>query len=65
MTENSSVIDWEKTSLKPYVEMLDLHVRGLMEKSRIIKRQNGTYVEVSIHASTHKSSVGGEASLEY
>ncbi|KLO19383.1 prim-pol domain-containing protein [Schizopora paradoxa] len=33
--------DWEKTSLKPYVDILDAHVRGLMEISRLKRRQNG------------------------
>lgn len=26
--------DWERTSLRPYVEMLDTHVRGLMQETR-------------------------------
>ncbi|KAF8842917.1 prim-pol domain-containing protein [Paxillus ammoniavirescens] len=30
--------DWEKTSLKPYVEMLDRHTMGLMEEVRRTKR---------------------------
>jgi len=33
--------DWEKTSLKPYVEMLDSHCRGLLEEMRLKKRQIG------------------------
>lgn len=31
--------DWERTSLKPYVDMLDDHVRGLMDEVRRIKRE--------------------------
>jgi len=30
--------NWEKTSLKPYVEMLDRHTMGLMEEVRRTKR---------------------------
>ncbi|KAL0959850.1 hypothetical protein HGRIS_011526 [Hohenbuehelia grisea] len=40
-TEESSAVhhaDWEKTSLKPYVEMLDRHCMGLMEETRKVKR---------------------------
>ncbi|KAH8113747.1 prim-pol domain-containing protein [Phellopilus nigrolimitatus] len=33
--------DWERTSLKPYVEMLDMHVRGVMEEVRRRKREQG------------------------
>lgn len=32
--------DWEKTSLKPYVEMMDKHTMGLMEDVRRAKRTN-------------------------
>jgi DNA primase small subunit len=32
--------DWEKTSLKPYVEMLDRHTTGLMEDVRRARRAN-------------------------
>lgn len=32
--------DWEKTSLKPYVEMLDRHTMGLMEDVRRTRRAN-------------------------
>ncbi|KAJ7600693.1 hypothetical protein C8J56DRAFT_14989 [Mycena floridula] len=35
MDENRS--DWEKTSLKPYVEILDRHIAGLMEEVRKVK----------------------------
>ncbi|TFK92525.1 prim-pol domain-containing protein [Polyporus arcularius HHB13444] len=31
--------DWERTSLKPYVEMLDKHVMGLMEETRKSKQK--------------------------
>ncbi len=33
--------DWERTSLKPYVEMLDKHVMGLMEETRKSKQKMG------------------------
>lgn len=33
--------DWEKTSLKPYVEMLDKHALALMEEVRRVKRERG------------------------
>lgn len=32
--------DWEKTSLKPYVEMLDRHTIALMEDVRKTRRAN-------------------------
>ncbi|KAI0631346.1 prim-pol domain-containing protein [Trametes polyzona] len=31
--------DWEKTSLKPYVDMLDKHVQGLLEETRKVKQK--------------------------
>ncbi|KAH9916996.1 prim-pol domain-containing protein [Epithele typhae] len=31
--------DWERTSLKKYVDMLDQHVLGLMEETRKVKQQ--------------------------
>ncbi|EJF59302.1 prim-pol domain-containing protein [Dichomitus squalens LYAD-421 SS1] len=31
--------DWERTSLKPYVELLDRHARGLMEETRRAKQK--------------------------
>lgn len=33
--------DWERTSLKPYVDMLDKHAMSLMEEVRKIKQQTG------------------------
>jgi len=33
--------DWQKTSMKPYVEMLDRHVAALMEEVRRAKREAG------------------------
>jgi DNA primase small subunit len=33
--------DWEKTSLKPYVDMMDKHALALMEEVRRNKRGNG------------------------
>lgn len=38
--------DWENTSLKPYVEMLDEHVLRIMEQVRRVKRGTGKYVLV-------------------
>ena len=35
------LIEWEKTSLKPYVDMLDAHAIGLMNKMRRVKREAG------------------------
>ncbi|KAF9445898.1 DNA primase catalytic subunit [Macrolepiota fuliginosa MF-IS2] len=34
--------DWEKTSLKPYVDMLNQHASRLMEKTRLEKRATGS-----------------------
>ena len=34
--------DWERTSLKPYVDMLDKHVMALMEETRKVKQKTGT-----------------------
>ncbi|KAL1948892.1 hypothetical protein VTO73DRAFT_10698 [Trametes versicolor] len=31
--------DWERTSLKPYVDMLDKHVMGLLEETRRVKQK--------------------------
>ncbi|KAI8974875.1 prim-pol domain-containing protein [Trametes punicea] len=31
--------DWERTSLKPYVDMLDKHVMGLLEETRKMKQK--------------------------
>ncbi|KAK7045734.1 p48 polypeptide of DNA primase [Paramarasmius palmivorus] len=33
--------DWERTALKPYVDMLNMHVQGLMEEVRREKREMG------------------------
>lgn len=33
--------DWERTSLKPYVDMLDKHVMGLLEETRRVKQKTG------------------------
>lgn len=32
------MIDWEHTSLQPYIKMLDEHVSAIMEETRRIKR---------------------------
>ena len=34
-------VDWEKTSLKPYVDLLDKHALSLMEEVRKEKRKTG------------------------
>ncbi|KAF9225870.1 prim-pol domain-containing protein [Gyrodon lividus] len=44
--------DWEKTSLKPYVEMLDRHTMGLMEDVRRSKRATAA----SHHGKTESAS---------
>ena len=35
--------DWEKTSLKPYVEMLNQHAARLMDEARRLKRETGLF----------------------
>jgi hypothetical protein len=35
--------DWEKTSLKPYIEMLDKFAANLMNETRLAKRAAGKY----------------------
>lgn len=35
--------DWEKTSLKPYIDLLDKHVAALMAETRQVKREMGTF----------------------
>ena len=39
------VLDWERTSLKPYVEMLEKHALSLMSVVRRDRIANGQYVE--------------------
>jgi hypothetical protein len=34
-------VDWEKTSLKPYIDLLDKHALSLMEEVRIDRRKTG------------------------
>ena len=34
-------VDWEKTSLKPYIDLLDKHALSLMEEVRKEKRKTG------------------------
>ncbi len=45
--EGASVVehhaDWERTSLKPYVDMLDKHVLGLLEETRKVKQKTGKW----------------------
>lgn len=36
-------LDWEKTSLKPYVDMLDKHALRLMDEVRKTKRETGVF----------------------
>ncbi|KAI0941984.1 hypothetical protein AcW1_009677 [Taiwanofungus camphoratus] len=38
--------DWEKTSLKPFVDMLDRHVMALMEEVRWRKRGTGSWSKI-------------------
>ncbi|TFK74602.1 prim-pol domain-containing protein [Pluteus cervinus] len=38
-TESSSLPDWHKTALRPYIDMLDKHVQGIMDDA---KRSKGT-----------------------
>lgn len=45
------VLDWEKTSLKPYVEILDKHALGLMEQLRRDRRGTGSYFVLRTPAS--------------
>ena len=35
--------DWEKTSLKPYVEMFDRHAQTVMGDMRKVKREQGEW----------------------
>lgn len=37
IADENFFVDWERTSLKPYVEMLERHARGLMEEVRLSK----------------------------
>ena len=34
-------VDWEKTSLKPYIDLLDKHALSLMEEVRKDRRKTG------------------------
>lgn len=45
-------IDWEKTSLKPYIDILDRHAKGLMEEVRRSKRESGEYCSHTIFPHT-------------
>lgn len=52
----SATTDWEKTSLKPYIDMLDQHTRGLMEEVRRLKREQGGSFSTTAQFSTiHKA----------
>ena len=42
--ESDCVLDWEKTSLKPYVEILDKHALKLMEQIRRDRRGTGSFL---------------------
>jgi DNA primase small subunit len=42
ITTSAFLIDWERTSLKPYVEMLDTHALALMDEVRKAKRERGS-----------------------
>lgn len=60
-------VDWEKTSLKPYVALLDAHSKGLMEEARRRKRgdknANVTTSEPAIFPTTTFGSCFVERSL--
>ena len=47
--------DWEKTSLKAYVDMLDKHVMGLMEETRRAKQKMGECAAHALSLSTRGS----------
>lgn len=36
-------VDWEKTSLKPYVDFLDKHVQSILDEARQTKLKSGQY----------------------
>lgn len=38
---NGCLIDWEKTSLKPYIDLLDKHALSLMGEVRKERRKTG------------------------
>ena len=42
-----SLLDWERTSLKPYVDMIDRHALGLMEEVRKSKRGAGAAYSIT------------------
>jgi DNA primase small subunit len=44
-TELISAVDWEKTSLRPYVEMMERHALGLMNETRLAKRAAGKFTQ--------------------
>ena len=37
------MLDWEKTSLRPYVEMLEKHAQTIMGDVRRVKREQGKF----------------------
>lgn len=39
---NEFWVDWEQTSLKPYVDMLEKHTRGILEQGRSERRDTGS-----------------------
>ena len=43
--------DWEKTSLRAYVDMLDRHVMGLMEETRRAKQKMGECAALALSPS--------------
>ncbi|KAI6124462.1 prim-pol domain-containing protein [Pisolithus croceorrhizus] len=42
-TSTSEGAGWEKTSLKPYVDLLDRHTTGILENVRMMKRNGETH----------------------
>ena len=43
LTRRPQIKDWEKTSLKPYIDLMEKHGLGLMEDVRREKRKAGPF----------------------
>ncbi len=43
-------VDWEKTSLKPYVDFLDKHVQSILDEARQAKLKSGqhSYLHIKV-----------------
>ena len=46
---DACLVDWEKTSLKPYIDLLDRHALSLMEATRHEKRKTGQSLVIFLH----------------